>query len=173
MKTGAASLMGFLIAIPLVASEPLHLKSRFDPAQVQWVTQPGDAQVTGTAFLVLGDGTRKSCAGFKVELLPVADYSNERIGLTYGNNRSGQILLEQNPPAFTPDDPAYHALLLKSQCDADGRFLFERVPAGEYYVMVFVIWKETAGEKQFRQGGAVMKRIQVAPGARMNIAMGG
>lgn len=172
MKTGATCLMGLFIATPLVASEPVPLKSRFDPAAVQWVTQPGDSQVTGTAFLVLADGTRKSCAGFKVELLPVADYSNERIGLTYGNNRSGQILLEQNPPAFTPDDPAYHELLLESQCDAHGSFVFERVPAGEYYVMVFVIWNDAVGDGNQRQGGAVMERIRVPSGARMNIAMG-
>lgn len=172
MKIGAAYILGLLVSLPLAASEPLQLKSRFDPAQVQWVAQPGDAEVTGTAFLVLADGARKSCAGFKVELLPVADYSSERIGLTYGNNQAGQILLEQNPPAFTPDDPGYHELLLRSQCDADGRFVFEQVPAGEYYVMVFVIWTETGSDKSSRQGGAVMQRIRVAPGARLNVAMG-
>lgn len=53
-------------------------------------------------------------------------------------------MLEQNPPAFTPYDPAYHELLVKSQCDSDGRFVFEQASGCEYYVMVFVVRNETA-----------------------------
>lgn len=172
-RNAAACLLGLLYASRPIAAEPIQLKSRFDPEQVQWVAQPGDAHVSGTAFLTLGDGTRKSCAGFNVELLPVADYSSERIRLTYGNNQQGQILLDQNPPAFTPDAPAYHELLLKSQCDEQGVFAFNKVPAGEYYVMVFVIWRDMVGGAMRPQGGAVMKRIRVEAGAQVSVAMGG
>lgn len=173
VTNAAACLLGLLYASHPIAAELVHLKSRFDPGQVQWVAQPGDAHVSGTAFLTLSDGSRKSCAGFKVELLPVADYSNERIRLTYGNNQQGQILLDQNPPAFTPDAPAYHELLLKSQCDEQGVFAFNKVPAGEYYVMVFIIWHDTVGGAKRPQGGAVMKRIRVGARAQVRVAIGG
>ena len=186
MKKAAVLGLCTTCASALTAAEPLRLDSRFDASAVQWVTQAGDSQVTGTAFLTLADGSRRSCAGFKVELLPVAEYSNERIRLTYGNNQQGQILLEQHPPKFTPDDPAYHELLLKSQCDAQGVFDFRQVPAGEFYVMVFVIWEEagadpTPGQPErlsgparprHQRGGALMKRIRVEPAARLEVTLG-
>jgi len=143
------------------AAEPVPLEARFQSDAVKFVREPGTATVSGKAFLRLKDGTLKDCAGFAIELLPVAPYSNERIFKTYGNNERGQILLEQNPPKFTPDAPEYHEMLLKGACDATGVFRFTQVPAGDYYVMAFLIW-EQGGAKA---GGAAMKRIHVDAGA--------
>lgn len=150
------------------AAGPVPLTAPFRAEDVAFVKQPGKATVSGTAVLKLADGTLKSCAGFNVELLPIAGYSSERIFRTYGNTREGQILLEQNPPKFTPDVKEYHELLLKSACDAKGQFRFEKVPAGEYFIMAFIIWDETSGGAPRKAGGAVMKRIRV--GANDNVS---
>lgn len=139
----------------------MTLSAPFRAEDVSFVKQPGKATVSGTSVLKLADGTLKSCAGFNVELLPIAAYSSERIQKTYGNTREGQILLEQNPPKFTPDVKAYHEMLLKSVCDAKGQFRFEKVPAGEYFIMAFIIWDDTSGATPRKTGGAVMKRIRV------------
>lgn len=106
-----------------------------------------------------------------VELLPVAAYSNERITRTYGNGKQGQILLEQNPPKFTPDVPEYHDMLIKGACDPSGKFSFSNVPAGSYFVIAFIIWEETSGAMPRKTGGGVMKRIQVAPHSQMNVLL--
>jgi hypothetical protein len=113
----------------------------------------------------------KDCAGFNVELLPVATYSSERIFRTYGNNRAGQVLLEDNPPKFTPDAPAYHEYLLKSTCNAAGEFRFDKVPAGDYFVMAFIIWTLPGLDPPVNTGGAVMKRIHVNPHANVQVDM--
>jgi hypothetical protein len=144
---------------------PLKLDSPFDIEAVRFVKQTGNATVRGQAFLKLADGTSRSCAGFAIELLPVAAYSDERIFKTYGNNRQGQILLEQNPPKFTPDVKEYHEMLLKGACDASGEFQFEKVAAGDYYVMAFIIWEATPGDAASKTGGGVMKWIRVEPGS--------
>jgi hypothetical protein len=149
------------------AAGPVTLTAPFRVEEVSFVKQPGEATVSGTAALRLADGTSKSCAGFNVELLPVAAYSSERIARTYGNTREGQILLEQNPPRFTPDVKEYHELLLKSVCDAKGQFRFSQVPAGEYFIMAFIIWDDTSSATPRKTGGAVMKRIRV--GANDNV----
>ena len=154
-----------------VAAEPVKLESAFSAEEVKFVTQPGDATVSGQAFMKLADGTYKSCAGFNIELLPVAAYSRERIGHTYGNLEQGQILREQNPPKFTPDVPEYHEMLLKGTCDAKGEFSFTRVPAGDYFVMAFIIWDDTAGATPRKTGGAAMKRIRVTPGSRVDVLL--
>jgi hypothetical protein len=93
--------------------------------------------------------------------LPVTAYSSERISKTYGNVRRGQILLEQNPPKFMPDEKEYHELLIKGACDASGIARFEKVPAGDYFVMAFIIWDEKARATTRKTGGAVMHRLRV------------
>jgi hypothetical protein len=166
-----------LLAIPglLGAQQPEHIPltvtSAFSADEVGWVLKPGNATVTGQAFLRLEDGSLKSCAGFNIELLPAGKYANERIQKTYRNNEQGQILLEENPPKFTPDVPAYHEMLLKGACDQRGEFRFEQVPAGEYYVMAFIIWEDTRSDPGRKTGGGVMKRIRVTPGSQVMVRL--
>jgi len=133
------------------------------------VKQTGTSTVSGKASLKLADGTLKSCAGFNIELLPVTSYSKERIVKTYGNDQHGQILLEQNPPKFTPDAPEYHDMLIKGACDLRGEFTFSNVPAGDYFVMAFIIWDDASGPTPRKAGGAVMKRVRVSPGAQLEV----
>jgi hypothetical protein len=161
-----SSLVGSQVAL---SAEPLRLTSRFDPDAVKWVEEQGNSSVQGEAFLKLEDGTWKGCAGLGVELLPVAEYSSERIFKTYGNNERGQILLEQNPPKFTPDAEEYHKMVLHSQCDAQNAFLFRNVGAGEYYVIAFIIWDINQGGVVSKAGGGVMRRIKVEPGASVTV----
>lgn len=139
------------------SSETIPLKSSFDRNEVSWVREKGTASIEGEAFIKLEDGTYKGCSGFNVELLPVGSYSSERIYKTYGNNKSGQILLSESPPKFTPDAEEYHKFVLKSKCDENNRFSFSDVHPGEYYVMAFIIWD---GDK----GGGVMKRASLISG---------
>lgn len=154
------------------ASESLKLESRFDRKEVEWIRQAGNSSVSGDAFLKLKDGTVKGCAGFGVELLPVATYSNERIFRTYGNNDQGQILLEDNPPKFTPDAPEYHEMVLKSVCNEHGEFVFDNVAPGSYYAIAFIIWDIEGKDGAAKTGGGVMKRIEVKPHSKNRIRLG-
>jgi len=171
MRSSSWCWMALACAGLVAAAEPVKLESAFSLDEVKFVMQPGDAMVTGKAFLKLADGTYKGCAGFNIELLPVAAYSRERIGHTYGNIEQGQILLEQNPPKFTPDVPDYHDMLLKGACDAQGIFRFTQVPAGDYFVMAFIIWDDTSGPPPRKAGGAAMKRIRVASKSRVDVLL--
>jgi hypothetical protein len=167
-----AALLLAVLSLAAIAAEPVQLDSRFDLDEVKFVREAGTATVHGTAALKLKDGSAKGCAGFPVELLPVAKYSNERILRTYRSNEHGQVLLEDHPPKFTPDTKEYHEYLLKAVCDERGEFRFEKVPAGDYYVMVFIIWDVTQDGATRKQGGAVMHRIQVKAGATLPLKLG-
>jgi hypothetical protein len=170
MRILLVSLLAFGSALA-VAAEPVKLDSVFDIKAVTFVKQPGTATVTGKAFLKLATGTYRDCAAFNIELLPVSAYSSERIAKTYGNTNQGQILLEQNPPKFTPDVPEYHEMLLKGACDKRGEFTFTRVPAGDYFVMAFIIWDDVSGATPRKTGGAAMKRISVAAGSHQAVLL--
>jgi hypothetical protein len=163
---------GLICAATAVAGEPVKLVSVFNIDEVSFVKQSGTSTVKGTAFLKLADGTFKGCSGFNVELLPFAGYSKERIVRTYGNDQQGQILMEQNPPKFTPDVPEYHDMLIKGACDARGEFRFSNVPAGDYFVMVFIIWDDTSNATPRKTGGAAMKRIHVAADSQVEVHIG-
>jgi len=163
--------LGLFFAAAAAAADPIKLDSKFSIDEVSFVKLVGTSTVTGKAFLKLADGSFKNCAGFNIELLPVAAYSNERIARTYGNDQQGQILLEQNPPKFTPDVAEYHDLLIKGVCDARGEFNFSSVPAGNYFVIAFIIWDDLSGPTPRKTGGGVMKRIQVLPESRMEVLL--
>jgi len=165
-------LAGPVFAAAALAGEPVKLDHVFNIDEVSFVKQPGNSTVTGTAFITLADGTVKNCAGFNVELLPVAAYSTERIVRTYGNDQQGQILMDQNPPKFTPDAPEYHEALLKGACDARGQFRFSNVPEGDYFVMAFIIWEDASGATPRKQGGAAMKRIHVVASSAIEAHVG-
>ncbi len=167
----SALILGLILASAAVAAEPIKLDSKFDIEAVRFVKQTGTSTVLGKASLKLADGTVKDCAGFNIELLPVAAYSKERIVKTYGNDQQGQILMEQNPPKFTPDAPEYHDMLIKGACDLRGEFSFSNVPAGDYFVMAFIIWDDASGPTPRKTGGAVMKRIRVASQSRVEVLL--
>lgn len=165
-------LAGFAACAAVDSAEPLTVESAFNLEDLEFVREPGQASVTGRAVLALPGGVLKNCAGFNVEMLPVTAYSSERILKTYGNVQRGQILLEQNPPKFVPDVKEYHELLLKDSCDAQGVFHFEKVPAGDYFVMAFLIWEEKSGDSVRKTGGAVMHRLKVGAQDRVAVDMG-
>lgn len=57
------------------AAGPVQLKSQFNADEIKWIKTNGNSSISGTAFLQLNEKEQKGCAGFGVELLPVASYS--------------------------------------------------------------------------------------------------
>lgn len=158
-----------LLSLNGFAGEPIATKYQFDEKDVQWAMEAGDSSVSGQAFIKLEDGSFKGCDGFTMELLPVTDYSKERIFTTYKSFEQGQILISQNPPKFTPDPKAFHDLVIKKKCGEGDKFSFENVSAGEYFVMAFIFWKDEAENKM--QGGGVMKKITLGKNKDLNVTL--
>jgi hypothetical protein len=145
------------------SQEPIQLENTFNLDDVKWVKTAGNSSIHGNAFIKLNNNESKGCAGFGVELLPVAKYSNERIFKIYGNNDHGKILIEDNIPKFTPDAKGYHDMVIKTKCNSNNEFSFNNISAGEYYVIGFIIWDKNENGKTVKTGGAVMKKVKVAP----------
>ena len=159
-----ASSIYILLLSPLVFSlEPIQLENTFNIDDVKWVKTVGNSSIHGKAFLNLKNNETKGCAGFGVELLPVAKYSSERILNIYGNNDQGKIIIEGTIPTFTPDPKEYHDMVIKTKCNSNNEFTFNNISAGEYYVIGFIIWDKNENGTAVKTGGAVMKKIKVAP----------
>lgn len=174
MKKKSLNLLSFtlLLLSPFAFSqEPIQLENAFNLDEVKWVKTVGNSSIHGKAFLKLKNNETKGCAGFGVELLPVAKYSNERIFKIYGNNDHGKILIEDNIPKFTPDAKGYHDMVIKTKCNSSNEFSFNNISDGEYYVIGFIIWDKNDNGKAVKTGGAVMRKVKVAPNTKIEVLL--
>ena len=105
----------------------------------------------------------RTCAGLPVVLIPVTRFASEHMKYMYGTWRSGYFPAQfEGRLEFDNDDPRYYYSVLRSTCDADGRFEFDRLPSGEFYVETSVVWETEYGV----QGGRLMQRVQTTEDGR-------
>lgn len=154
------------------APKPVRLRTAFDPAAVAWAQGAGENLVEGTALLRTRGGEVRTCAALDVGLIPVTLHSRERIVHIYGNTRSGfnPAGVVGRHPRFSNDDPRFYKHIRKAKCDAEGRFEFDDVPDGEWFVEAIVSWEAPLHGKQ---GGSLMQLVRVSDGETRRLVMTG
>lgn len=138
--------------------------TEFDRNEVRWSEGFGDNVIQGQAILKTRSGQTRLCdrEPDSVALFPVSTYARERMKIIYGNDQSG-FRGTRSPVA--PADPLYAATGNETGCDENGRFLFQNIPDGDYFVAASVFWKVYKRPPQDSlQGGVLMQRVQVAGG---------
>lgn len=88
----------------------------------------GNAKLDGQAFLRLSNGGVKSCAGSEVLLAPATDYDLKVMN---------KFLFSRLDSALQYAGPAAK-YWRESQCDVEGKFSFEDLPAGKWVVLTEV-----------------------------------
>ena len=120
---------------PVVAVQKMQNPSlAADAASYSAYMQPGTATVAGQLFFKAADGNAYLGAGESVYLDPVTPYSSEWFS-HYG--RSVAYAEE------APSDKLFRTARKLATADAGGRFTFNAVPAGRYYVRGRVRWHTT------------------------------
>lgn len=140
------------------------LTTSFDPNAAAFINQKGKATVTGQAFLRRNDGVVVYAAGSEVTLIPQTYYSRERMVQIYGSGHFSAF-----GKSFKNDDPQYLAYTRHTVADGEGKFTFDQVADGSYYITTTVVWM--AG--YYRQGGALMALAEVKGGQPTNVIMTG
>jgi len=140
------------------------LSSSFRAEDAAFINSKGTATVTGQAFLRRNDGIVVYAAGSPVSLTPKTNYSDERIAFIYKGGKSSYF-----GGTFKNDDPEYYKYSRTATADGEGRFTFSDVPAGSYYITTEVTWMV----QYERQGGALMERVTVADGQKVEVIMTG
>jgi hypothetical protein len=163
------------VAIVLTAgcatpAPPAQMTSPFNASDVAWSRGPGTATVEGRAAIPAGGSASHTCASGEAQLLPAGTYAAEMMRIVFGSDVRGYAPLASSPryPANIAAD--FKSTVRRIGCDAEGRFRFDAVPAGRWYVFSNVVWR-TAGGEAAPQGGALMQRIDVAEGARANVVL--
>ena len=141
----------------------------FDPAEIAWSRDPGTATVEGSATLSAAGGARHTCAGGEAQLVPAGAYSAQMMRIVFGNDVRGYVPLAsaRYPRNMAPD---FGKTVRRIGCDAEGRFRFDNVPAGRWYVFSNVVLPRGAGDAA-PQGGALMRGIDVAEGTRVSVLL--
>ena len=111
----------------------------------------GSGSVSGQAFFVQAGGVVVTAAGRTVTLDPATTTGKEwwaKAGKHYVHS------------AVVPASPNFKKSRRKTIADADGRFKFRELPAGNYFIRTDITWYSPAGT----QGGLVGKQITVRNG---------
>jgi len=125
-------------------------KPQFVAAEYAPYATAGTSAVVGQAFLKTRGGDVKYGAGNKVTLTPVTSYSTP-----YFESGSAKLV--------SPSDPNVEEYTWSTIGDGEGRFVFEGLPPGEYYVACWITWLVPYGKGTRTSGGVARRRITVGP----------
>lgn len=121
----------------------------------------GPATLNGTALGRTRGGGVRTCAGLPVYLAPATAFVKDGIGRMYDDFSRRAVDMAAGPSK---------KYWRESACDAQGKFTFERVPAGAWYVLTSIEYEVAAapigGNVQVteRQGGIVSRKVVLRPG---------
>jgi hypothetical protein len=139
-------------------SSPKLDSAAFNPAEAAFIRVPGTASISGQAFLTDPAGETHYAAGEVVRLIPASSYAQSRIAHFYG---ASKFVAADAMPKSTPD-PEYVAYTRATKAGAEGRFSFDHVASGRYFLTTQLIWKPKGAAQS--QGGAFYQAVTVPAG---------
>jgi hypothetical protein len=130
--------------------------------------KPGTGAISGQAFLVTTSGDAKKAAGKEITCDPATSLSRR-----WWN----EAKVYQKINARLPDDPKFLAMRKTVTGDAEGRFAFDNLPAGDYLIRTTVQWEPLhCGELGYSycsaQAGAVGGLVHLNAGEKKNVIFG-
>ena len=148
---------------------PAGMTLPFNAIDVAWSRASGTAIVEGRAAISPVGDAAQTCAGGEAQLVPAGTYAAEMMRIVFGNGVRGfaPVASARYPASIASD---FAATVRRIGCDPEGRFRFDGVPAGRWYVFSNVVFRSPGGETAL-QGGSLMQRIDVAEGARVNVLL--
>lgn len=144
------------------SNTPIPVNSTFDAEELSWFKNKGEGTIAGSAKFKSKGGQILFGNEFRIELMPSTSYTKERLNRIYKNNESGYVHIEDGIQKFIPDPDGYHETI-KTRCNKAGEFEFENLPAGDYYVIAFMLKEQT--------GGGIMQHVVLTEKESETIAM--
>lgn len=148
----AAVLAGAVTASCQASRQPTTIA--FSAEEAAFIKKPGTGVITGHAFRTKPSGVVVNAAGQVVRLVPATGFARERFVNLYGKNK---YVPHRAYPADDNVDPAYGEYTRTTKAEANGRFAFEKVAPGTYFITTQVIWGDEAAFS--REGGSVYDSV--------------
>ena len=128
----------------------------FDPVEAAFIHKPGKGKIEGHAFFRSETGRVIFAAGEYVYLIPSTAYTDARFESFFGRRkqlRATRLFLTME------SDPDYRNYTRNTKAESDGRFTFENVAPGTYYVWTQATWY--ADNAILPSGGIFYEKVTV------------
>lgn len=135
----------------------VKVEAVFDPVAAAYINKPGESRIDGHAFLKKPNGRVMHAAGEFVWLIPATPYAKERMQRLYGNAR---FMSANAMNRAEGTDPKFYEFTRKTKAESNGRFTFDKVAPGEYFIATNITWKDEEYDVLSR-GGAVYESVTV------------
>ena len=152
-----------LLALPIGCTPTVHERDTpFDESEYLSYVTEGTGQISGTAF-VKRDRANVGEKRRPVYLKPATGYTAEWLD---------HVVIQRVP--FVPPDPREKPAHRSTMSEEDGRFTFEKVPSGDYYLLCPII-SEVPGYFGYGEGiiyrtvGWTQVKLHLTPGQRLQI----
>jgi len=135
----------------------------FIPAEFAWSAVPGNAAIEGRVSFTR-DGQSFACTG-SVALTPETPYSRQRFQSMYGSTERAAIpeaVVRARTDTANPNAAAYRAFVRSETCQ-NGRFRFDGLPAGSW----FLITPVSAGAERI----VLMRRVVTRANTTANVTL--
>lgn len=149
----AACMLGLAALLGACVERRPAASSSFSPEEAAYIRKPGAGVITGHAFRTRAKGQVVNAAGEVVRLVPATAYASQRFASLYGR---AKFIPAASYPQEEPD-PRYAEYTRTTKAEANGRFAFDKVAPGRYFVTTQVIWGEE--DALFREGGSVYDEV--------------
>jgi len=146
-----------IAALGLAACHAAHIESpvAFDANEAAFIHAEGKATIEGHAFVTNSGGSVVNAAGQPVWLVPSTAYSRQRFAAIYGNTKS--IRARAIPKADS--DPDYIRFTRETKATSGGKFSFDKVAPGDYFVVSQMTWKKE--DALFPEGAAMFETVKI------------
>lgn len=145
----ALALAGCQSTAPTVA-----ISSSFDPAAAAFIKKRGEGTIEGHAFLRQKAGGTVNAAGEVVRLIPATAYAQERFAKLYGDKK---FVPATAYPKAEETDPQYGVFIRTTKAESTGKFSFDHVAPGSYFISTQVTWQKDGAFHS--EGGAMYETV--------------
>lgn len=132
-------------------------EGHFDPQEAAFIRQEGKTTIEGQAFLRDRQGHMnvRYAAGEVVRLVPATAYAQARFASFYGNRKFVPAVFAPTPA----QEADYVAFTRTTKAGPTGRFSFDKVAPGRYFVATQITWTPRGG--LLTEGGAIYDEVAV------------
>jgi hypothetical protein len=124
-------------------------------------TKDGTGNIKGQAFLKTQAGDVKYAAGNTIHLIPTTSYTKELMDKA----------IEKGGGFTTNMDYRLNKYIKTTIADADGRFEFLKLPAGDYYIGCHIAWKYATRYGLMPTGGNIIKQANIKEGESVKVIL--
>lgn len=127
---------------------PGVVTASFDPVEAAFIKKAGTGKIDGHAFWRDGEGGTINAAGEIIRLVPATAYARERFAALYGGGRTVAASAIRQMPA----DPTYEGYTRTTRAESNGRFTFDNLAPGTYYVTSQIVFRDKHQYMHFQSG---------------------